>query len=282
MDDGVRVWLDGKLILDKWKLQRVTTYSGKVKLEAGRFYSLKIEYYNGPLDGIMQLMWELPKEESSFYSLFRDNSRQPISGKYLFKELPMKKPVQEQLVVQEQKVKPVAVDPGPEQAYEDLPPVSKEPVKNTVVERRTEPPAPQLAAPGVVEPAVVAPEVLEEDVYENLKPGEEVKFNHVLFEQGKYVLLEGSSAELDKLVRTMKKYPGLKIRIEGHTDNVGNPKLNHSLSFFRAKVVATYLQQQGIDLSRVEVEGFGSSKPLADNDTEEGRAKNRRVQFVVR
>ena len=122
----------------------------------------------------------------------------------------------------------------------------------------------------------------EEDIYENLKPGEEVLLNNVLFEQGKHVLLDGSYSELDKLVRTLKKQPALKIRIEGFTDNVGNPRLNQSLSFYRAKVVAKYLLDHEIEPSRLEVRGYGSSRPIADNSTEEGRAKNRRVQFVVR
>jgi outer membrane protein OmpA-like peptidoglycan-associated protein len=121
-----------------------------------------------------------------------------------------------------------------------------------------------------------------EELYENLKPGTVIRFKHVLFEQGKYILLEGSYAELDKLARTMLQYPDLKIRIEGHTDNVGDPGLNESLSFFRAKVVETHLLENGIDRSRIEIKGYGSSRPLADNATEEGRAKNRRVKFVVR
>lgn len=123
---------------------------------------------------------------------------------------------------------------------------------------------------------------LEEDTFDNLKAGEEVPLNNLLFEQGKYILVEGSSSDLDKLVRTFNMYPHLKIRIEGHTDNVGNPKLNQSLSFFRAKVVATYLLEHDIDPSRIDVKGFGSSRPVADNSTEKGRAKNRRVQFVVK
>jgi outer membrane protein OmpA-like peptidoglycan-associated protein len=72
-----------------------------------------------------------------------------------------------------------------------------------------------------------------------------------------------------------------KVRVEGHTDSVGSDETNLTLSQGRAESVMKYLTDKGVDASRLEAKGFGESKPLADNKTEEGRAKNRRVEFVI-
>lgn len=71
----------------------------------------------------------------------------------------------------------------------------------------------------------------------------------------------------------MERQQALKIRIEGHTDNVGNPRINQPLSLYRAKAVATYLIEKGIDPARIEAIGHGDSRPVADNSTEEGRQR---------
>ncbi len=78
----------------------------------------------------------------------------------------------------------------------------------------------------------------------------------------------------------MKDNPDLKIGVEGHTDNVGDPKKNKILSEDRAKAVVSAIVKQVIDASRLSASGFGHEKPIADNATDEGRAKNRRVELV--
>lgn len=259
-DDGVRLWLNGLKLIDQWKLQKAAVYYNHIDLQGGEFYSLRIEYFNEPSHGTLQLMWESPEEKnSSLFGLTENIARKVIPTKYLFGDLPGEAGEQEQADIQ--KEAPALAVARKKKGTGPIEPVITEAEK-----RSPEPPTP---------PAT-------EVVFENLKPGEVVTFKDVLFEQGKYILLEGSHIELDKLVRTMTKYPALKISIEGHTDNVGDPNLNLSLSLFRAKVVETYLAENGIDHSRIEVRGHGSSRPLADNKTEEGRAKNRRVEFVVR
>lgn len=83
--------------------------------------------------------------------------------------------------------------------------------------------------------------------------------------------------ELDKLLALMKKYPTSRWRIEGHTDNVGSPAGNLQMSQMRAQSVLSYFVTRGVSSTRFEVEGLGDKYPVADNATEEGRAKNRRV-----
>jgi outer membrane protein OmpA-like peptidoglycan-associated protein len=78
----------------------------------------------------------------------------------------------------------------------------------------------------------------------------------------------------------MKSNPDLKIGVEGHTDNVGSPASNKTLSEARAKSVVSALVAQGISADRLTPAGYGQDNPVADNNTEEGRAKNRRVELI--
>ena len=90
-----------------------------------------------------------------------------------------------------------------------------------------------------------------------------------------------SAVELDQVVRLLKENPSVKIQILGHTDNVGSPSDNLILSNERAKSVVSYLLTKGIDKSRVSNKGYGETKPVASNETEEGRAQNRRTEMRI-
>jgi len=100
------------------------------------------------------------------------------------------------------------------------------------------------------------------------------------FDTGKAAIKPESEAVLNELVSLMNANPEWKFRVEGHTDNVGAKAMNQTLSQQRAAAVVTWLAQNGIDKMRLAAQGFGDSKPIADNSTEEGRAKNRRVELV--
>lgn len=106
-------------------------------------------------------------------------------------------------------------------------------------------------------------------------------FKNLEFETGKSVIKESSFESLDKLVDLLKKKSAFKLTIEGHTDNVGKPASNLTLSKNRAKSAMKYLTDHGIDAKRITTNGFGSKKPVASNKTAEGRAKNRRVEFTI-
>ena len=110
---------------------------------------------------------------------------------------------------------------------------------------------------------------------------EETALNNVFFNTDKYDLLPKSKAELDKLVDFLKNNPTLKIQINGHTDNQGSSSSNQVLSENRAKSVMTYLIEKGISKDRLSFVGYGDIKPIAENTTEEGRAKNRRTTFTI-
>ncbi|TAF66497.1 MAG: hypothetical protein EAZ55_06115 [Cytophagales bacterium] len=112
--------------------------------------------------------------------------------------------------------------------------------------------------------------------------GQDIVLNNVLFEFGKATLQTSSFAELDKIVEILIKDPSLQIEIAGHTDNIGNKSANLTLSTQRAKSVGDYLVSKNINVARIAYVGHGSAIPIANNDTEEGRAKNRRVSFVLK
>lgn len=114
-----------------------------------------------------------------------------------------------------------------------------------------------------------------------IEVGQVVRLNNIYFETGKSLLLEESFLELDVLVDLLQSNPTMEILISGHTDNKGNAKANLKLSEDRVKAVDMYLIEKGIDTKRLTYKGYGSSKPVADNRTEEGRAKNRRVEFTI-
>ena len=103
----------------------------------------------------------------------------------------------------------------------------------------------------------------------------------VQFETGKATLKAESYAILDQVAAIVNKYPRYSLSIEGHTDNVGDKNSNLQLSKERAKSCYEYLRARGVPSERMNFEGFGEAKPVADNNTPEGREKNRRVEFVL-
>jgi outer membrane protein OmpA-like peptidoglycan-associated protein len=103
----------------------------------------------------------------------------------------------------------------------------------------------------------------------------------LLFEKNKSTLRSEHFAALNSIVDYLRLHPERSVKISGHTDNTGVEAHNLNLSRQRANVVAEYLVDNGIDISRVETLGVGSAKPIADNSSEEGRKKNRRVELLI-
>ena len=114
-----------------------------------------------------------------------------------------------------------------------------------------------------------------------IKIGETVVLKNIFFDTDKFDLKPESQVELTRLVSLLKSNPTLKIEISGYTDNVGSPEHNLLLSQNRAKAVYDYLILKGISANKLTHSGFGLSKPIDTNDTEAGRANNRRTEFRV-
>lgn len=127
---------------------------------------------------------------------------------------------------------------------------------------RVTPPAPAAPPPA----AVVA-------------PGQRLVLEGVTFASNRATLTGNSTSVLDRVADGLKANPDVRIEIGGHTDRTGDDAHNMKLSEARAAAVRDYLVSQGVDRSRIEVRGYGETMPVADNETAEGRAKNRRVEL---
>ncbi len=103
-----------------------------------------------------------------------------------------------------------------------------------------------------------------------------------LFDFNSDVISKNSYEGLDAVVEFMSNHPGTTLKVEGHTDSIGNAEYNQNLSERRANSVKKYLVNKGIDGSRITTEGFGASKPIASNKTKEGRAQNRRTEMIFK
>jgi len=108
-----------------------------------------------------------------------------------------------------------------------------------------------------------------------------IVLDNVLFDFDKTAIKPDGAKILDRLIAFLKENPDKKVALEGHTDSVGTPQYNQGLSERRAASVKDYLTKHGIAGNRVSTMGFGLTKPIADNKTAEGRAKNRRVEIKV-
>ncbi len=110
---------------------------------------------------------------------------------------------------------------------------------------------------------------------------EAIVLENVFFESGSSALLPESEHELKHLVQLMEDNPDISISIHGHTDNVGSPDDNQVLSLDRSESIKNYLVQSGVGGSRIACKGFGETRPIDTNDTEEGRSRNRRSEFII-
>jgi outer membrane protein OmpA-like peptidoglycan-associated protein len=102
------------------------------------------------------------------------------------------------------------------------------------------------------------------------------------FDFNKATLKPEGKAKLDEAVALMNKYPDMRVSVDGHTDSIGSHAYNQKLSERRAQSAVDYLTSKGIAASRLSAQGFGETRPVADNKTDVGRAKNRRVELIVR
>lgn len=127
------------------------------------------------------------------------------------------------------------------------------------------------------------------EVKASLLPAEEMKKEldakghvalYINFDFDKADIKPDSQLIVDQIVKLLRNNPSLSITVEGHTDNIGTPDYNKQLSETRAKSVVAALTAQGIESRRLRAAGYGQDKPIADNDMDEGRAKNRRVELV--
>jgi OOP family OmpA-OmpF porin len=139
-----------------------------------------------------------------------------------------------------------------------------------------------------IPPILYTQEVESPEIETNYKPiiappkvGDKITFYNIYFERSKPAILTTSKSALEELHDILTQHPHIRVLIEGHTDNVGNEKDLMELSWERAQAIKVYLVQKGIDPARISTIGYGDTRPLSDNFTEQGREKNRRVEVQV-
>ncbi len=124
-------------------------------------------------------------------------------------------------------------------------------------------------------------EITKDILLNKMAVGSKIVLENIFFDYAKASLRPESYPELDRLVELLNKFPSVRIEISGHTDNKGSLATNKRLSKARAESVVNYLIKKGIGASRLEFEGYAYLQPIADNNTKEGRQRNRRVEFKV-
>jgi outer membrane protein OmpA-like peptidoglycan-associated protein len=235
VDDGIRVWVGGVQVIDAWSLNDSKDFSGQVSMQEGTYYDLKVEYFNGLLEGEIHLLWNFPNQPIPKWKPFGSKPNPQVIESQYFYTSDFSKPVPPKPPVPLAK-SPVTVKPKPK----------NNPIKTV-----------------------------------NLDTVTRYVAQNVLFEKSTSVMYPASFEELDKLAAMLKKFPKKAIRVEGHTDYIGNANSNFKLSQERAQAVAQYLIDKGIDNQRVTFVGYGGTRPVSQEDTPEGHARNRRVEFAI-
>ncbi len=124
-------------------------------------------------------------------------------------------------------------------------------------------------------------QITREILLKPMEVGIKIVLRNIFFDYDKAKLRSESFAELSKVMKILDDNPNMKIEISGHTDNRGSLEYNTKLSRSRAKAVVDYLIEKGVDSQRLTFEGYAFTQPISDNDTDEGRQMNRRVEFKV-
>jgi outer membrane protein OmpA-like peptidoglycan-associated protein len=269
VDDGIRLWVGGIKVIEEWGPHNHEFVGGKVGMKAGQFYDIRIEYYNGLLEGQIQLKWELPQNNRNLFEKI-SGSASTIERKHFYPPpVPTAQPSKVEIYA-----KPVEPEIPKAEVVKELANVSvptppsppKPPVENIIPEKKVEIQAPT----GISKMGSKMADTIAKYTPKN-----------ILFEPGEPFIMPESYPELNQLVKLLKRFARLKIQIDGHTDITGDPKLNMQLSKDRASEVAYYLEEQGISADRIFTKGYGSTKPVEGKDNQKMYPQNRRVEFRI-
>lgn len=273
VDDGIRVWVRGVKVLDAWGPHDHEQISGLVAMKEGFNYDIVVEYFNGILEGQIELFWEIPNPDPSFFDSFLDKKEVIGRNYFALPPAPNPEPTQEAVPVAQNRNKAVVLEEVATPKKEVEKP--KEQMAIAPVQQQVAPAVnPKPKAP--VAPKIGRPRTKMEDTIFKYTP------KNILFEQGEPFIREESLPELDRLVSLLQRFERLKVSIEGHTDITGDPALNLQLSKDRASEVAFYLRQKGISKDRLSTTGYGSTRPLFGRDSTRLFPQNRRVEFKIR
>ena len=293
VDDGIRLWLNGRELLNEWRGQPLSYYQLAVDLNAGEPYALRIEYCQYSLSTRMRLAWEAPAAEpapATWRNLWgrAGDKAGPvvIPARYLFSERPAAAaapppaapalPIQV-IHLQEVKPKPPRQDAPAKAALLPRPPVATLKVRPRSYLALATAPAPPPARPAAPAAPIDSSQTSALVLAARLAAGQAVTLRALYFEQGRAELLPAVRASLDTLAAALAQHPTLRLEVQGHTDNQGDPAINQRLSRRRAELVCQYLAARGVAPARLRAVGYGGRLPVADNSQPALRFRNRRV-----
>ena len=292
VDDGIRLWLDGRELLDEWRGQSLSYYQLAVDLKAGQPYALRIDYCQYSYSTRARLAWEpppTPPATGSWRNQWGNLPDKPepavIPARYLFSQLPVVAPPRPPA----RRARPhppaqamAGTESPPRQnaptvaALLPKPPAATRPVRRRSYLALAATPAPPAARP-LPPLAPPADSAQGAAVAARLAAGQAVTLRALYFEQGRADLLPAVQASLDTLAAALAARSALRLEVQGHTDNQGNPFINQPLSRRRAEAVCQYLTAHGVAATRLRAVGYGGTRPVADNRQETERPRNRRV-----
>lgn len=287
VDDGARLWLDGKQLLDEWRGQPLGYYVVPVDLQAGRPYRLRLDYCQYSRDATARMLWERPRQPeklrpSSWRNLWGMTEKVPTFANRFQETIPTSSlfshvPTPPRLAVDLATVAAVAsrppsasvATPGPSRpaptTWYAATTAKHKALATRPLAKREQPPKAVASATGADRLAA------------QLQNGQVLTLRTLYFEQGHAELPTAVRASLDTLAQVLRRYPALRLEVQGHTDNQGDPLLNQQLSMRRAEAVCQYLSSLGIAESRLRPLGLGGTQPVADNNRPAERPRNRRV-----
>jgi outer membrane protein OmpA-like peptidoglycan-associated protein len=250
VDDGVRMWINDEKVIDAWDMHDKIFFSNTVQLNEGKSYNIKIEYFNGTREGMIDFKWQRPSKKPLFRG-FLGTNEEIIKSNFFT----------------DQKIAPVAVE------NKTTTKVEPKPKKEAATQKPKPTPKKENLPIVVPSPTKIVEKIPPKDTLAKYIP------KNILFEKSTFVMIGNSMQELDNLAKMLFSFPKSTLRIEGHSDSIGDAALNQTLSEQRADAVKNYLIQKGIDVKRLTAKGFGNSKPLFKDNV--GNPKNRRVEFIV-
>lgn len=249
VDDGIRVKVNGQMVINAWGLHDSEKVNGRIKLEANRQYDIVVEYFNALREGEIQVYWQLPSEAPMFGGALGYNDH-VIDGRYF--------------VTSNQAVS----SPRPTVINQTLS-TNPKPAAQTPPKKPVTPPKKPVVKPAA-KPAPITKDTLEKYIPKN-----------ILFVKSTSEMLPESTPELDRLAGFLVRNPKYRLTVDGHTDRVGNSAKNLGLSQQRAQTVASYLTQKGVAANRITATGYGDTRPLFKEEKDKPNAKNRRVEFTI-
>ena len=298
VDDGIRLWLNDKLLMNEWRGQPLSNYTAAVELRAGEPYRLRVDYCQYGMDTRVFVNWTRPDAPPppppaswrNLWGLTAETPRlkvEPIPTQFLFSRnprpgagpAPAPRPLAAAVV---RAPAPVAAQaPAREPAARSQPlllrrPRRAAPAAPTVLTLVPVSPATPLPRPAVA-PAAAPAVATDAARLARLTVGETVTLPELYFSQGEAQLLPAARTALDKIAAALRSLSGLRLEVQGHTDNVGNAELNRQLSQQRVEAVCLYLTAHGVGTAQLQPVGYGGTQPVADNADPAQRPRNRRV-----